>query len=104
MRVAPTLQYRNKTVLLLTAPWLIGLLVIVFSIGVALCFVGLMVSLMTALGNKNWFWAAGMLAVFPVAAVYCLRRWQIAAWPGKMLLSGMGLLIPPLAYFLLMIK
>jgi hypothetical protein len=91
-------------VLLLTSSWLIGLLVIVFSIGVALCFVGLMVSLMTALGNKNWLWAAGMLAAFPVAALYCLRRWQIAAWPGKMLLSGMGLLILPISYYVIMIK
>lgn len=99
-----TIKLRNKTVLLLTSPWLIGLLVIVFSIGVALCFVGLMVSLMTALGHKNWLWAAGMLAVFPLAAVYCLRRWQIAAWPGKMLLSGMGLLVLPVSYFLIMIK
>jgi hypothetical protein len=95
---------QEKSVLLLTSPWLIGLLVIVFSIGVALCFVGLMVSLMTALGNKNWLWAAGMLAVFPMAAVYCLRRWQIAAWPGKMLLSGMGLLILPIGYYLAMIQ
>ncbi|AZN36467.1 hypothetical protein [Iodobacter ciconiae] len=90
--------------LLLTSPWLIGLLVIVFSIGVALCFVGLMVSLMTALGNKNWFWAAGMLLAFPLAAVFCLRRWQMAAWPGKMLLSGMGLLVFPIGYYLSMIQ
>ncbi|MGL4604431.1 MAG: hypothetical protein ACRCU9_09810 [Iodobacter sp.] len=90
--------------LLLTSPWLIGLLVIVFSIGTALCFVGLMVSFMTALGNRNWVWAALMMPLFPLAAVYCLRRWSIAAWPGKMLLSGMGLLIFPVGYFLVMIQ
>lgn len=62
--------------------------VLLLSVGLALLFVGSLVSLITALGNRQWYWGLGMLCFLPSSIVYCWVQGAIAAWPRKLVSIG----------------
>lgn len=68
-------------------------LVVLAAIGASLYFVGFLVALATALGNRRWWWAIGMVLCLPLAIVYCLCNRALAAWPLKLLTAGFAALL-----------
>lgn len=71
---------------------IIGLVVLV-AIGASLYFVGFLVALATALGNRRWWWGISMVIFLPLAIVFCWCNRALAAWPLKLLLTGFATLL-----------
>ena len=71
----------------------IVLSVLTLSVGLALLFVGSLVSLITAFGNRQWYWGIGMLCFLPLSIVYCWVQGDIAAWPRKLVSIGGALFL-----------
>jgi hypothetical protein len=67
--------------------------VLVLSVGLTLWFVGSLVAVLTALGNKQWFWGIGMLCFLPSSVVYCWGQREIATWPRKLVSIGWALVL-----------
>ncbi len=61
-------------------------------VGLSMLFVGYLVGVATALGNKNYFFGISSIVFVPVALIYCLCFWEKAAYPGKLMLGGLALL------------
>jgi len=63
------------------------------SIGAMLFFVGGLFSGITALGNKRYFWGLFIFLFLPLALMYCLLNWEVANYSGKLVLSGLLMLL-----------
>jgi len=63
------------------------------AIGGAVAFVGYLLSLLTALGNKQYAFGISMLILFPISVVYCAFNWDKASHPGKLLIGGLSTMI-----------
>lgn len=78
------------------------------SVGATLLFVGSVISMLTAFGNKQYFMGILMALFFPASLIYCALNWEKAAYPGKLVYTGVallavgliaiGLIIGPLAW------
>jgi len=66
---------------------------VLVSIGVMLFFVGGLVSGITALGNRRYIWGVFIFLFLPLALIYCLLNWQVANYPGKLILFGTVILL-----------
>lgn len=62
--------------------------VLILSVGLALWFVGSLVALLTALGNKQWAWGIGMLCFLPSSIAYCWIQRDVTDWPRKLVSIG----------------
>ncbi|WP_200911645.1 hypothetical protein [Teredinibacter purpureus] len=71
----------------MASEWVI-ILTITGGIGIALMFVGILITALTAIGNRHYFYGACCLLCFPVAIAYCLQHKKQSAYPAKMLLPG----------------
>jgi len=81
---------------------------IVGSVGATLLFVGSVISMLTAFGNKQYFMGILIALFFPASLIYCALNWERAAYPGKLVYTGgvllavgliaIGLIIGPLAW------
>ena len=78
--------------------------VVIGSVGVTLVFVGAILSAITALGNKQYFYGICILLFIPVSLLYCARNWKIASYPGKMVYTGTLLLLPGIIYLYIFIE
>ena len=72
-------------------------------VGVTMMFIGFLVAMATALGNKHWGWGIAMLLVSPLAIFYCLSHPETAVWPRGLLLKGLSIaaVAGVVSYFLL---
>ena len=78
------------------------------SVGATLLFVGSVISMLTAFGNKQYFMGILMALFFPASLIYCALNWKKSAYPGKLVYTGVallavgliaiGLIIGPLAW------
>ena len=75
--------------------------VIVVGIGITLFFVGSLIAVLTALGNKQYVFGIATLLFFPLSLIYCALNWSKAAYPGKMVYGGAALCL--LSYIALII-
>jgi len=66
---------------------------IVGSVGATLLFVGSVISMLTAFGNKQYFMGILMALFFPASLIYCALNWERAAYPGKLVYTGGALLV-----------
>jgi len=73
--------------------WIIALTITGAS-GVALIFVGVLVCILTAAGNKHYGFAAAIFACFPLAYVYCYQHQNYCHYPRRLLVWGYLLAIP----------
>jgi len=71
----------------MTSEWII-VLTISGSIGIALMFVGVLMTLLTALGNRHYIYGALSFLLFPVALAYCFQYRKEASYPAKLLFPG----------------
>lgn len=78
----------------MTIPQIISIAVIFLaSSGVALLFVGVLMSILVAFGNKQYGYGIAQFIFFPVAIVYCaIYRKQQAAYPARLVFGGLALL------------
>lgn len=76
---------------------LLILVTITGAIGATLVFVGTLVAMLTAVGNRAYWFGVGIFVFFPLGILYCVRNWERAAYPGKMLIGGSILLVISLA-------
>ena len=65
---------------------------VVGSIGATLLFVGSVISMVTAFGNKQYFMGMLLLLFFPASLLYCALNWKLATYPGKLVYTG-GVLV-----------
>ena len=72
---------------------LLTLLIIVACAGVALIFVGWIVTAVTALGNRHYVLGLLSFLLAPVAVVYCAIYRDQTAYPRRLLLWGFALLL-----------
>ena len=63
------------------------------AIGVAIFFVGSLISALTALGNKQYFLGILSIIFLPTSLIYCALNWDKASYPGKLVYIGAGLLV-----------
>ena len=67
--------------------------VLILSIGGTLFFVGSLASLLTALGNRQWYWGGAILLFLPISVVYCWVHRTLTNWPRKLVTIGGVLLL-----------
>lgn len=79
---------------------LLVLVAIAVAAAVAAVAIGCIAAFATAVGNKQWWWVAGMVVFAPVALLYCLFNRQLAQWPSKLLFRGCAALAVATLLFL----
>ena len=84
--------------LILLNQWLIMSVFILTVFGIAVCFVGVISSAITALGNKKWFWGISILILGPITGIPYSIISKEAAYPKSLMVKGVLLLIPSLIY------
>ncbi|WP_221628223.1 hypothetical protein [Teredinibacter franksiae] len=70
--------------------WMI-ILTITGSIGLALILVGVLMTLLTALGNKRYAYGVLIFLCFPAAFVYCIQHRSESGYPSRLLYPGAAL-------------
>jgi hypothetical protein len=76
--------------------YMMMLVILIVSVAGTLVFVGSLFAIAYAFGQSVW-WGIGVLFIPFFSVFYCLRNWDRAAYPGKMLIAG--LMIISLSYF-----
>jgi hypothetical protein len=66
---------------------------VIGSIGATMLFVGSVISMATAFGNRQYFMGILLLLFFPASLLYCALNRDKAAYPGKLVYTGAVLLI-----------
>lgn len=66
---------------------------VIGSIGATLLFVGSIISMATAFGNRQYFMGILLALFFPASLIYCALNWERAAYPGKLVYTGAALLV-----------
>lgn len=64
----------------------------------AVLFWAWLATLLSAYGNRQWLWGTAVLCLLPLALPYCLLHREQAAYPRRLLLVVLALLVPPLIY------
>lgn len=67
-------------------------------VAIAVLFWTWLVSFLSAYGNRQWLWGTGILVLLPLLLPYCLLHREAAAYPRRLLLITLALLVPPLLY------
>lgn len=67
-------------------------------IAVSVIFWAWLAALLTAFGNRQWFWGIAVLVLLPLALPYSLIYRETASYPRRLLLGALALLLLPLAY------
>ena len=70
-----------------------GLVIVVLLIGtgIALFFVGSLISALTAIGNKQHVFGFATLLFLPLSLIYSALNWKIASYSGKLVYSGFAI-------------
>jgi len=79
---------------------LLVIVAIAIASAVAAVAIGCIAAFATAVGNKQWWWVAGMAIFAPAALVYCMFNRQLAQWPAKLLFRGCAALAVATILFL----
>lgn len=66
--------------------------IVLGSVGATLLFVGSVISMLTAFGNKQYFMGILMALFFPASLIYCALNREKTAYPGKLVYTGAALL------------
>ena len=66
---------------------------LVFATGVSLCFVGILMAALTALGNKRYAAGICIFLFYPFALIYVWQCKKEAEYPFKLLVSGTAILV-----------
>lgn len=73
---------------------------IAIAAAIAAVAIGSLAAFATAVGNKQWWWVAGMAVFAPSALVYCMANRQLTQWPSKLLFRGCAALAVATVLFL----
>jgi hypothetical protein len=84
----------------LSNQWTIAIFAITGIIGLGVCWFGVLIALLTALGNKKWVWGISMLFLGPVTGIPYTIISKEADYPKSLMIKG-AILILPGALFLL---
>jgi len=66
---------------------------VIGSIGATMLFVGSVISMAMAFGNRQYFMGILLFLFFPASLFYCALNRDRAAYPGKLVFTGAALLI-----------
>jgi hypothetical protein len=67
------------------------LVILIVSLAGTLVLVGSLFAIIYAFGQSIW-WGLGVLFIPLFSVYYCMRNWDRAAYPGKMLIAGLSAL------------
>ena len=73
--------------------FLLTVLIVLACAGVALVFVGWIVTAVTALGNRHYVLGVLSFLLVPVALIYCAFNWGQTAYPRRLFTWGLALLL-----------
>jgi endonuclease/exonuclease/phosphatase (EEP) superfamily protein YafD len=62
-------------------------------IGITLYFVGALITVASAFGEKRILWGVVCILVLPLAILYCVLYWDETQYQRKYLLGGMALML-----------
>ncbi|MCU7941694.1 MAG: hypothetical protein KZQ87_03355 [Candidatus Thiodiazotropha sp. (ex Cardiolucina cf. quadrata)] len=68
--------------------YMMMLVILLVSLAGTLLFVGNLFAIVYAFGQSIW-WGVSVLFIPLFSVVYCVRHWDRAAYPGKMLIAGL---------------
>ena len=86
-----------------TNQWTIAIFATTAIIGLGVCWFGVIVALITALGNKKWLWGISMLFLGPLTGIPYTIISKEAEYPKSLMTKGVLLILPGLI-LLLVIK
>ena len=66
---------------------------VIGSIGATMLFVGSVISMVTAFGNRQYFMGILLFLFFPASLLYCALNRDRAAYPGKLVYTGAVMLV-----------
>ncbi len=78
----------------ITNQWTIAIVAITGVIGLGVCWFGVLVALVTALGNKKWLWGISMLFLGPVTGIPYTVISKEADYPKSLMIKDVLLSIP----------
>ena len=70
--------------------------------GITLFFVGALITVASAFGEKKTAWGIICILILPLALLYCALHWQKTAYKRKYLLGGIALIIAALLILLVL--
>jgi len=74
--------------------WMLAILLVIGASGLAVCYIGALMTLLTALGNKRWIWSAGILAFGPLVGIPYVFSQKEADYPKSLMIKGLLLVTP----------
>ena len=81
-------------------PIMMTIIIAVGAIGIAVCWFGVLIAAVTALGNKRWFWGLSTFLLGPITGIPYTFIYKEADYPRSLMIKGVGLLaISSLIYF-----
>ena len=83
---------------LLSNQWSVVIFATLTVIGLGICWFGVLVSLVTALGNKMWWWSAGILLLGPIVGIPFAVVYKEADYARSLMIKGGILAMPGLVF------
>lgn len=74
--------------------WIFAFLLVIGASGLAVCYFGALITLLTALGNKRWVWSAGILVFGPLVGIPYVFSQEEADYPKSLMIKGLLLVAP----------
>ncbi len=74
--------------------WILTGMAMIAACGLAVCYIGCLMTLLTALGNKRWVWSAGILILGPIVGLPYVFSQKEADYPRMLMVRGLILLVP----------
>lgn len=62
------------------------------AIGLAVCWFGVLIAALTALGNKRWFWGISTIILGPVTGIPYTFAYKEAEYPRSLMIKGLSLI------------
>jgi len=84
----------------LTNQWTIATFATTGIIGLGVCWFGVLVALVTALGNKKWLWAISILLLGPITGIPYSIISKEGEYAKSLMIKGVLLLLPGLSFLI----
>jgi hypothetical protein len=84
-----------------TNQWTIAIVTITGIIGLGVCWFGVIIALLTALGNKKWVWGISILFLGPITGIPYTIISKEAEYPKALMAKGILLILPSIILLLI---
>ena len=85
---------------LITNQWLMILVFCTGAIGLMVCWFGVLVALVTALGHEKWIWGISIFFLGPFTGIPYTLINKDAEYPRQLMIRGLLMLLPSVLYLI----